>query len=130
MGLARLSPAYLQAHYAVTLPSAEFPIATTEAAASTIIGMRTATAACGADFAMAVLASPAEAYYGMREPATELVLQHLAEASQPVAILDTRIGIPLGSRFSIAGLDYPNEAGAAWIAADLAPFVKSRLVRQ
>jgi len=130
MGLAHLSPAYLQAHYAVTLPSADFPIATTEKAASTITGMRDAATACGAAFAMAVLAGPAEAYYGMREPATELVLQHLAEASRPVAILDTRIGIPLGSRFSIAGLDYPNEAGAAWIAANLAPFVKSRLVPQ
>jgi hypothetical protein len=129
-GLARLPPNYLLAHYAMTLPSAEFPVATTEAAARTILAMRDAATPCGADFAMAVLASPAEAYYGLREPATDLVLLHLAETSQPLAILDTRIGIPLGSRFTIPGLDYPNEAGAAWIAADLAPFVKSQLVGQ
>jgi hypothetical protein len=129
-GLARLSPDYLLAHYAMTLPSAEFPVTTTEAAARTILAMREAATACGADFAMAVLGSPAEAYYGLREPATASVLRHLAEASQPVPILDTRIGIPLGSDFATPGLDYPNEAGAAWIAADLAPFVSSRLVGQ
>jgi hypothetical protein len=129
-GLARLPPDYLLAHYAMTLPSAEFPVTTTEAAAGTIVAMRDAATARGADFAMAVLASPAEAYYGLREPATDLVLGHLAEASQPLAILDTRTGIPLGSRFAIPGLDYPNEAGAAWIAAELAPFVRSRLVGQ
>jgi hypothetical protein len=129
-GLARLPLDYLQAHYAMTLPSAEFPIATTEAAARTILAMREAATACSADFAMAVLAGPAEAFYGMREPATDLVLRRLAEAAQPLGIVDTRIGIPLGSRFAIPGLDYPNEAGAAWIAADLAPFVRSRLAEQ
>jgi hypothetical protein len=127
-GLSHLSDDYLLAHYALTRPSPEFPPAAVASAAKLIIAMQKAARDCGAAFGMAVLPGPAEAYYGLREPATQLVLQNLAESPGKVAILDTRDGIPLGSRLILPGLDYLNEAGTGWVAARLVPFVRQLLM--
>lgn len=116
--------------YASTLPSAEFTIEGTREAAQLIIAMDAAARTCGARFAMAVLPGPAESYYGLREPATELVLKQPAESPQRIRILDTRTGIPLGSRFTLPGLDYPNDAGTTWIVSHLASFAKRELTPQ
>jgi hypothetical protein len=129
-GLDRLSPQYLLSHYASTLPSAEFTVEGAKKAAQLIIAMDAAARNCGARFAMAILPGPAESYYGLREPMTELVLKQLAENPQRIPLLDTRIGIPLGSDFTLPGLDYPNEAAATWVVDRLTPFATRDLALQ
>jgi hypothetical protein len=126
-GLDRLHPSYLMAHYAVTKRSAEFCSDCAVRAADYIRRMRAAADGCGARFLMAVLPGPAEAYYGLREPATEEVLSALRAEGEGVPILDLRAGIPLGTRFNIPGLDYPDERAAVWLAERLAEPVRRTL---
>jgi hypothetical protein len=126
-GLDRLTPDYLVAHYAVTKPSPEYCADCAARAAETIRRMRAASTGCGARFLMAVLPGPAEATYGMREPATEAVLAALRRAEGDFPIFDLRAEVPRGTRFHIPGLDYPNAPGAAWIAAHLAGPVRQAL---
>lgn len=115
-GLDRLSPRYLLTHYASTLPSAEFTVEGADEAARLIVAMDAAARNCGARFAMAVLPGPTESYYGLREPATELVLKHLVDSPQPISILDTRTGIPRGSRFTQVSTIPMKRARPGWSA--------------
>jgi hypothetical protein len=126
VGLQRLSPHYLE-RYLSTAHSPDFPPQTIRMAVALIEEMRQAAARCGARFLTAVLPSPAEAYYGAREPASDAVLAQLAAATPPVFAIDTRAGIPLGSRFNLIGLDYFNERGTAWVAGRLAPAIEQLL---
>jgi hypothetical protein len=126
-GLDRLGSGYLYTHYVVTKPSAEFCQDCAVRAAGFILRMRDAAQSCGARFLMAVLPGPAEAYYGLREPATEDVLTTLRGTKGAIPILDLRSEIPRGTRLNIPGLDYPNAASAAWIARHLAGPVRQAL---
>ena len=76
---------------------------------------------CGAHFLVAVLPSPAEAYYGLREPATDAFLDSLGIRRLADKVVDTRDGIPLGSNFFLSAYDYPNASGASAYAAAIAP---------
>jgi hypothetical protein len=126
-GLDDLPPDYVMSHYAVAKPSAEYCADCAARAVDAIRRMRAASAGCGAGFLMAVLPGPAEAYYGLREPATEDVLTALRGTKREISILDLRSEIPRGTRLNIPGLDYPNAASAAWIARHLAGPVRQAL---
>jgi hypothetical protein len=119
-GFEQLSPTYLSAHYAATRPSSEFCADCAERTVRFIRAMKPAAEACGAGFVMAVLPGTTEAYYGLREPATDEVLSRLRSAEPNFPIVDLRNGIPIGSRFTIPALDYFNEQGVSWIVNALA----------
>jgi hypothetical protein len=118
IGLDRLPIDYRNRY--VTTVGPAFSPENARRAAAMIGDMATAAQRCGADFRMAVLPGPNEAYYGIAEPATEALLAALRTAGQGDLVIDTRAGIKRGSVFFLSGIDYPNTAGAAYLGARIA----------
>jgi hypothetical protein len=118
IGLDRLPIDYRNRY--ITTVGPEFSPENARRAASMIGDMATEAQRCGADFRMAVLPGPNEAYYGIAEPATEALLAALRTAGQGDLVIDTRAGIKRGSVFFLSGIDYPNAAGAAYLGARIA----------
>ncbi len=86
-------------------------------AAALIGSMKEAAQNCGARFLVAILPGPAEAYYGLREPATEALIGALQAAGLDDKVIDARDGIPLGCDCFLSAYDYPNATGAKLFAA-------------
>lgn len=94
---------------------------TVAAAAREIAAMRDVAKACGADFTMVLLPSQAEAYYGVREPATERLL---TELPKDLELLDlrrfTRRFVDLtqwyDAHYSEVGTDFVSDAVAGYLA--------------
>ncbi|MBV8649880.1 MAG: hypothetical protein JO255_00350 [Alphaproteobacteria bacterium] len=128
VGLDRLPHDYLE-RYAQTI-GPDYAPENAARAAALIREMAAAAQQCGAKFQMAVLPGPAEAYYGLREPATEALLAALRSAGMADDVIDTRSGIPLGSRLFLTAHDYPNAAGAAYLAGAIAPHAAAMLETQ
>jgi hypothetical protein len=82
--------------------------------------MDDAAQSCGAQFLIAILPGPAEAYYGLREPATEALLAALRAAGLADKVIDTRPGIPLGCDCFLSAYDYPGATGATLFASAMA----------
>ncbi|MBF0267915.1 MAG: hypothetical protein HQL44_04940 [Alphaproteobacteria bacterium] len=122
-GLADLDASYL-ARYLKTGHGDFLKKERAEAAADIVLKMQAEANACGSGFALAVLPTFAEAYYGLREPATQNLL---AAIGSSVNVLDIRNHIPLGSRL-MSGLDnHYDRFGNEMIAGILADFVGNSL---
>jgi hypothetical protein len=121
VGLDHLPPRYAE-RYAMTT-GAGFAPENAGRAASLIGDMDQAAQRCGARFLVAILPGPAEAYYGLREPATEALLEALRAAGLADKVIDTRTGIPLGCDCFLSAYDYPNANGATLFASAIAPHV-------
>jgi len=121
IGLDRLSLDYRNRYVTTTGPG--FSPANADRVGAIIGEMAIAARECGADFRVAILPGPNEAYYGIAEPATERVLAALRAAGYGELVIDTRAGIPRESDLFLTGIDYPSAAGAAdlgaWIAAGI-----------
>jgi hypothetical protein len=124
-GLDQLDASYIKSRYAVTGSWGESCRDCTSRAATLIAQMPQAAAQCGADFIMAVLPGPGEAYYGFKEPATTDLLNKLAISVPTLRPADLRNGIPLASVLSIPGLDYFNVEGGRLIAGNLAHHIRN-----
>jgi hypothetical protein len=119
IGLDRLPRSYVE-RYASTMGPGFAPENAGRAAAL-IEQMDEAAQGCRAQFRMAILPGPAEAYYGLREPATEALLAALRTAGLGDKVIDTRPGIPLGCDCFLSAYDYPSATGARLFASALAP---------
>jgi hypothetical protein len=115
IGLDHLSHDYVARYAQTTGPS--FVPGNAERAATLIGEMVEASRQCGAQFLMAILPGPAEAYYGLREPATEALIGVLRAKGLGDAVIDTRDRIPLGCDCFLSAYDYPNATGAKLFAA-------------
>jgi hypothetical protein len=118
IGLDRLSLDYRNRYVTTTGPG--FSSANADRVGAIIGEMVAAARACGADFRVAILPGPNEAYYSIAEPATERVLAVLRAAGYGERVIDTRAGIPRGSDFFLTGIDYPSAAGSAYLGARIA----------
>jgi len=118
IGLSRLSLEYRNRYVTTTGPG--FSPANADRVGAIIGEMVTAARECGADFRVAILPGPNEAYYGIAEPATERVLAVLRAAGYGDLAIDTRAGIARGSDLFLTGIDYPSAVGAAYLGARIA----------
>ena len=109
IGLDRLPRSYVERYAMTTGPG--FAPENAGRAAALIEDMDEAAQHCGAQFLMAVLPGPAEAYYGLREPATEALLAALRTAGSGDKVVDTRPSIPLGCDCFLSAYDYPSATG-------------------
>ena len=123
-GLDRLGDAYINSRYAVTGSWGESCRDCTSRVAAIIAGMQQAARKCSADFIMAILPGPGEAYYGFKEPATTDLLNKLAIIEPDLPLADLRHGIPLGSVLNIPGLDYFSTEGSRLIARKVARHIR------
>ncbi|MDB5405529.1 MAG: hydrolase-like protein acetyltransferase AlgX [Rhodospirillales bacterium] len=118
IGIDRLPISYRN-RYATTIGS-DFPPENAKRTAELIGEMAALARQCGADFRVAVLPAPNEAYYGITEPATETLLTALRAAGNGEPVIDARTGIKLGSEFFLSAIDYPNAVGATYLGARIA----------
>jgi hypothetical protein len=118
IGLDRLPIGYRNRYVTTTGP--EFPPENARRTAAIIAEMTNVARRCGADFRMAILPGPNEAYYGIAEPATEALLGALRAAGNGDAVIDARAGVTLGSDLFLSAIDYPNAAGAAYLGSRIA----------
>lgn len=122
IGLDRLSPDYVRTRYMSSeLP--EFPETGPATAAAIIEDMATESRACGAHFIAALLPSPAEAYYGVRERHSLELLALLQNLAAAVRVVDLGDDWPLGQQTNLPGLDYFNAAAAERLSARLWPHI-------
>ena len=121
IGLHALPPSYVERYAMTTGPG--FAPENAGRAASLIGDMVQAAQSCGAQFLMAILPGPAEAYYGLQEPATEALLEALRAADLADKVIDTRTDIPLGCTCFLSAYDYPNANAATLFANAIAPHV-------
>jgi hypothetical protein len=121
IGLDRLPSHYVD-RYAETTGTGFLPENAGRAAAL-VLSMKEEAQRCGARFLMAILPGPAEAYYGLREPATQAFIGALHAARLDDIVIDTRSDVPLGCDCFLSAYDYPNATGAKLFAAAIAPRV-------
>ncbi len=87
-----------------------------ELAASMIIEMAKDTAKAGAKFTMVILPHESEAFYGLKEPATERLLANLNKKFPPLDILDLRSRIRKGTSLVYPGEGHYSKEGTTIIS--------------
>lgn len=108
---------------AMTANAADFPSHNIAVVAEWIGRLAAAAQECGASFVLAVLPDASEAFYGIREPATEAVLSQIGNS---IEVWDLRSAIEPGTVSVIPGMDYPRPEVVARLAAEIAARLDAR----
>jgi hypothetical protein len=120
VGLERLGEERLSRYMRTRQDKFQDP-ATLATAARAVAQMRGVAARCGAGFRLVVLPTYAEALYGLREPATELLLRLI----DPSLVVDLRERLPRGTRLT-SGVDGHYDAHGNRIIADVLASILSQ----
>ena len=83
-------------------------------AAKMILEMQEVAKACGAGFSLVILPNANEAYYGLKEPATEQLVRILS--TKTVEILDLRKRVDRGTILDLPLSGYYNKRATDWVA--------------
>jgi hypothetical protein len=111
--------------YFFTARMEEYPDAQLRKATEWVVKIRNRAAQCGAKFSVVVLPTDAEAYYGLREPATDRFLPMLSEWS--LHVVDLRKSTRPGQVLHIHKDGHLNDVGTSWAAGQLLAIVRGEL---
>jgi len=111
--------------YLFTARIDEYPEERLRQAASIVAQMRETASRCGAQFTVVVLPTDAEAYYGLREPATDRFLALLT--AHDLHIVDVRPRTRRGQAIHIHKDGHFNDAGTTFAAEQLLEVVTDKV---
>lgn len=111
--------------YLFTARIEEYPDAQLHKATEWVVQIRNQAAQCGAKFSVVVLPTDAEAYYGLREPATERFLPMLSERN--LHVVDMRNSTKPGQVLHIHKDGHLNDLGTDMAAGLLLSVVRGEI---